>query len=468
MLRVFCGAALVSGCAAWTAGFGQRNVDPSPAELRTNGIFLGGYGALGFRGPANGVNDPIEAQAFYISSGGQQYAHVVIDVVGMGNRLSAQIRQQTSQRTGIPENNIMVGSTHTHCGPDFQGIWAGVTPTYRQFVVDGAVNALVEAFTTAVDAELRVSTVSPGNDINRNRRGWGWVINTTSTLDVLARSNGRRIGTVINFAAHPVTLGANVLQASGDYIGYARQAMRALTGAQVVFVTGPIGDVSPGPSTGTGFERSRTFGVRVADLCWSSMQAGQRTVSEGLVVRTDRYPQVVTNSVFLLAWFAGILAPYYNMEELPGGIGITTSVNYIKLGQEAEAVTFPGESLTRNAEVIQNSMASVNFFFGLTQDSLGYLVPTDEWQTGRNGNYEEGVSMDRLAGDGARDRLLALMRMSTEERAAVEVRATNVTGAGSAAKKRIMEILGKERLSDMTVLELLYKLRDGSIQAEDW
>jgi len=36
-------------------------------------------------------------------------------------------------------------------------------------------------------------------------------------------------------------------------------------------------------------------------------------------------------------------------------------------------------------------------FFGLTYDTLGYLVPPDEWMTGRNNNYEESVSLGRAA-----------------------------------------------------------------------
>jgi hypothetical protein len=38
---------------------------------------------------------------------------------------------------------------------------------------------------------------------------------------------------------------------------------------------------------------------------------------------------------------------------------------------------------------------------GNTGDALGYFIPGDEWQTGKNNNYEESVSMGKTAGDNA-------------------------------------------------------------------
>eukprot|EP00343_Euplotes_focardii_P008596 CAMPEP_0205825696 /NCGR_PEP_ID=MMETSP0206-20130828/26196_1 /ASSEMBLY_ACC=CAM_ASM_000279 /TAXON_ID=36767 /ORGANISM="Euplotes focardii, Strain TN1" /LENGTH=476 /DNA_ID=CAMNT_0053124959 /DNA_START=69 /DNA_END=1500 /DNA_ORIENTATION=+ len=473
-------------------GFGMRNVDPSPEELATNRIFLGGYGALGIRGAATGVNDPIEAQAFYIESEGVAYAHVVLDVVGMGNKVSSAIREAAALRTGMPATSIMVGSTHTHCGPDFQGLWAGVTESYQKFVVDRSVEAIVEAYSSKQEAELFVSSTTPnGGNYNRNRRAWGWAINTTSVLDVRAVRDGSRLGVVVNFAAHPVTLGMSVREASGDYIGFAREYTRDVTGGQVVFVTGAIGDVSPGASTGSGFERARSFGKRIAELTISTLESDQRRVSPGLTVLVDSYKQTVTNPVIILAWLAGLMDAYYTMEVVGDQLSVETSVNYVRLGNEAEAVTFPGESLSRNAEPLQTTLLSkgVAFLFGLTQDSLGYLVPTDEWQTGRNNDYEETVSMDRLAGDQARDRLFALIRAgrgetaagATEERRTgrAEARAsahgptsTSKTGAldlsSPLVRQRIRDLLGKSNSAPLAS-ELLARLSaEGHLTIEDF
>jgi CRISPR/Cas system-associated protein Csm6 len=48
--------------------------------------------------------------------------------------------------------------------------------------------------------------------------------------------------------------------------------------------------------------------------------------------------------------------------------------------------------------------------WGLVQDSLGYFVPTDEWMSGRNNDYEESVATSESAGDRLRDILLSLVQ----------------------------------------------------------
>lgn len=40
-------------------------------------------------------------------------------------------------------------------------------------------------------------------------------------------------------------------------------------------------------------------------------------------------------------------------------------------------------------------------FLGLTTDTLGYFVKSDEWMMGHNDNYEESVSLGETAGDNA-------------------------------------------------------------------
>lgn len=407
---------LLSPVLGWEAGFAMRNLSPSPEELANNDIYLGGFGALGFRngnlGFARGVHDDIEAQAFYLGSEGRGYAHVVVDSTGMGDRLITDIRNGAHLVTGIPEANILVSSTHTHCGPDLQGLWGGVPDGYRKLIVERSIEAIFDAWRGRVPANLFVSADIPGEGYNRNRRGWEWAINTTTVLDVRDSQTDVRIGTIVNFAAHPVTLGGRILELSGDYVGFVKEHVRAFTDAPVVYVMGPIGDVSPGSSEGSDFDRARSYGQRIGDVAIEALRGEQMRVSEGLTVRTEVYQQATTNLYFLGAFYLGLLSDYYSMVELPdGSLGITTSVGYLSFGEQIEAVTFPGEALTRNAEPIVEALsAPFALLFGLTQDTLGYLVPSDEWNTGRNNNYEESISMDENAGDGVRDRLLLLMR----------------------------------------------------------
>lgn len=75
-----------------------------------------------------------------------------------------------------------------------------------------------------------------------------------------------------------------------------------------------------------------------------------------------------------------------------------------------QGLAVPGEVLTRLALPLKESLPGPHrLFLGLTNDTLGYFLPTDEWMSGRNGNYEESVSPGPEAGPTLRAALQALV-----------------------------------------------------------
>ena len=89
---------LLGPTAAWEGAIVAVDISPSAEQVATNAVYLGGYGALGFRdgltlGFARGVADPIYARALFVEDGaGQAAAIVVLDAVGVpyvSNRTNA-------------------------------------------------------------------------------------------------------------------------------------------------------------------------------------------------------------------------------------------------------------------------------------------------------------------------------------------------------------------------------------------
>ena len=75
-----------------------------------------------------------------------------------------------------------------------------------------------------------------------------------------------------------------------------------------------------------------------------------------------------------------------------------------------QLAAFPGESLTRNGlEVKQAMTAPHRMVLGLTGDALGYFIPSDEWMTGKNDDYEESISLGMTVGDTSRDAMAAMI-----------------------------------------------------------
>jgi hypothetical protein len=174
-------------------------------------------------------------------------------------------------------------------------------------------------------------------------------------------------------------------------------------GAPVLYFNGVVGDCSPGAPGG--FDGAKTYGESVAAAAIKALDT-KTPVSGDLVVERTQFEQVVTNTAFQGALQLGFLQDY---DTIGSGatLGIATQVTYFRLGQQVQGVAFPGESLTHNGLAIKQPMKTRSkLFLGLTTDTLGYFVPSDEWQTGRNGNYEEGVSVDKGVGDRARDMLV--------------------------------------------------------------
>ena len=108
------------------------------------------------------------------------------------------IRDGVTAATGVARGNIYVGATHTHAGPDLQGLWGGVTAEYKQVVVDGTIAAIVEAYGRQQASRL---FVSKGTGQANNRRDWGYTDDELTVLDVISTSTDQRTGTVIQFAA---------------------------------------------------------------------------------------------------------------------------------------------------------------------------------------------------------------------------------------------------------------------------
>jgi hypothetical protein len=91
-------------------------------------------------------------------------------------------------------------------------------------------------------------------------------------------------------------------------------------------------------------------------------------------------------------------------------LGVSTEIGRVRIGEALQGVAAPGEVLSRLALPLRASMPGPHrLFLGLTNDTLGYFLPADEWMTGRNNSYEESVSLGPEAGPALAAALQALI-----------------------------------------------------------
>ena len=313
--------------AGWEGAIVAVDISPSAEQVATNAIYLGGYGALGFRdgltlGFARGVADPIYARALFVEDGaGQAAAIVVLDAVGLGNVVRDEIRSGVAAALpSLPPERVFVAASHTHCGPDLQGMWGGVPGSYRATAVQGAVDAVRWAAGNRTAVDLLVSSLTDPETaaLLNNRRGWGYTQNTSAVLALRAVATGETTGVLVNWGAHPTTLGRSVLELSADFGGYLCRALEAeFPGATALWLNGALGDVTA-VASGGGFDRPRSYGEAAAAVAAAAVRSGQTVVGPGLAGRVAAFDEPIENIAFVAAWALGVLDGYYEMTDEPG------------------------------------------------------------------------------------------------------------------------------------------------------
>jgi hypothetical protein len=385
--------------AGWQAGAAKVDITPSNAEISGGGIWLGGYGSCaGGTRRATGGNDRIHARAAVLSDGTTKVAHVIVDTVGVSNRRIKAIQAKVNTATGIPAANVLVGATHTHSAPDMQGLWCGVTSSYKSFFDTQVAQAVINAHAALQPATLHASATTL-TGMQNNRRGWGFT--DTDLVTVQARSaGGTPIATLVEYAAHATCLGSSNTLITRDWPGGTQDRVEARGGGVALVNTGDQGDVSP-VNCG-GFAGATTYGTAVGNAAYDSLVSAT-SVSTPVVYRRVNRDITVTNGLFLTAFAFGWHD--YDLKWCGTQRCINTDVAYLRLGPNAacqvQAGVVPGEALTRTGQDVKSSLrAPAKLVLGLTHNTLGYAVKSDEWEAAPNGSgYEESVSPTRTFGD---------------------------------------------------------------------
>ena len=407
----------------FTVGVAALSISPLPQHLEGR-LYLGGYG--GYQGrPAQGVHDDLFARALVLGDGETTVALVVLDLVGMTNRHIARIRGVVARRLAIPEGAVLVACTHSHASPDLQGLWGGVSPEYAAHLRRQAVRAALQAAADRRAASLHAASArAKGRAVNR--RGWP---HTDDIMTVLqARDGGKSaIATLVNFAAHPTVTQEENVHISRDFPGALVDSLESHDGGVALFVNADQGDANPTASGG--FTEMESYGQGLAHFSARALKktseleppitvASRRLdvplanprlrLPPGLILRGMLAGVRGLAGLGTLRWLAGryarkerafVFAGLGLMAEHPvfvrgGAPFLRTRISRLRIGGGLDALAAPGEVLTRLGLPLRKRLAApATMFLGLTNDTLGYFVPKDEWMSGRNESYEETVSL---------------------------------------------------------------------------
>ncbi|MCK4401241.1 hypothetical protein KAW08_02910 [bacterium] len=100
---------------------GAATVDITPGKS----MFLFGYPHV--ERYSKGTHDPLYASALVLDNGHTQIVFCAIDIIFIGKDQAKEVRELVNQKTGIPEENIMISASRR-----FKIIFCGFSRIYKR------------------------------------------------------------------------------------------------------------------------------------------------------------------------------------------------------------------------------------------------------------------------------------------------------------------------------------------------
>ena len=231
------------------AGVSKRDISPQKP------MFLLGYPHV----PriSTGTHDPLFASALYMHDGSNGILLVAVDVLMLSSDTVHQCRVHIGQATGLPAENILISTTHTHSAPVTIELLAfrsdpvvpPVDPEYLEFVCQGMIGAATEAYSQAVPASAAVTTAN-ARGVGGNRHHLdGPSDPEVGVLYVREKETRNPIALNMVYSMHPTVLHEDNKLVSGDFPAMCRQYLQQAEilgpDCPVLYHTGPEGNQSP-------------------------------------------------------------------------------------------------------------------------------------------------------------------------------------------------------------------------------
>ena len=379
-------------------------------------------------GRADGVDEPLLAQALVLDDGSRRVALVATDLLWMPRHVAEAARRRIAALTGIPAEAVLLNASHNHSAPvllEPDSVRAAV----RTEGLDGYAAALPDRLAGAVyGANVRRQPAAigagvgraPGVSVNRvdPRRS---VDDTVTVLRVDGEDGVMAV--VVGFACHGTCVGGQTLRWNADFPHALRAAVeRVHPGIECLFFQACAGDLAPldywfgneaavrhgypardrvggalaaevrrvMPTIWTAGEpelavESRVVPLRRRHLPWSDAdldRVERRLAAESEPAFPEVWPEELHTATsaqrFPLHYQRGALAMYRDMRRRQDA-PVQAEVQALAIGDIAivgtgfELFSGPGRA------VRERSPFRTTLVLGYSNDYLGYLPPTEDF-----------------------------------------------------------------------------------------
>ena len=364
------------------------------------GLAMCGYAAR--TRPAQGSHDPLSVRALAVGD----TALAVADVIGLERDFCRRVRSGCV----LPDDNVLLCALHNHGGPP------SMAGRLAQSPADGFMQQLEATCIAAIDqavAARRQSTLTFGAgadpQVACNRRRVDGPTDPSLPVLRVRDAAGQICAVLVNYACHPVVLGADNLLWTADYPHFVRRDIEAEhPGATAIFVTGCAGDANLGHSAkssislaaqkGRDYATAATVGARIAAAALAAPERplGDKARAKTAEVKLHLHRRETSPAATLAARWKSeqACADPAHAAALQVWIDWAATVAQRPLRPLHERVTalrwgglpvigLPGEIFAATGLALRaTGLGAEAVLAGFADDNPGYIPPEEEYQFG--------------------------------------------------------------------------------------
>lgn len=441
--------------AKWSIGYANASIQTGK-ELE-GGHNVGGSLAIGNKFATN-IMDDQKVRTIAVSDGRGITIFACIDTYGLSSTDVRGIRADfaaEAEKLGLDINAVNISALHQHSCVDTFGLNGnlvnalftssirnllglelpnGQNKEFMANLYEVTVDSMLAAVEDMREGELYYGTGDATKYIRDKRAPY--VFDTDLHRLRFVPDDGTEETWLLNAPIHCVGYGAGGTEITGDYPYFMEKYINENAKANVFYILGaelamtseydnlPEVDTNSAPykEQGEGYARLALFGEELARLAMSI--DNDKAVAPIFNIRLTETYVPVENSILRIAAKGGLLINQFVKNN--GTYEAVTEVGYCEFGTDLAVALIPGElapeiaygGVDSSAETWDGDEWNYTSFadaaadrkllvFGVTNDQIGYLLPSNEWHSYLTEN-EEIVSTGRMAGAYVTDAYLTL------------------------------------------------------------
>lgn len=380
-------------------GYASCNV--MPEDLCQKSYWMAGY-SIGNK--IKGVLDELTISAMYLDTpGGEGIVYVCCDLIGMTRADVNTIRHSLDsfcEKCGC--KFIMISCSHTHAGIDTVGYWgqlpkSGRNPKYMTLIGGAIKYVCFSAYKNRKEGTLYRGDVHAPEYISDWREPY--FLDDRLTRIRFVPDDGSAETWLINYSAHPNTLGGKNNLVSADYPGFMRERIKESEDVNVLFTAGAIGSIDlKFEGAEDNLDRATKGGRALGELAIAI--TNDEKLSGNITIINQEFIYPGDNTVLCLMDSLGVIKTVKCPCDSDSGIALISEMTYVNIGT-FNMLAVPGEifpelvweggyadaehSTTGDGPEINPIPLSKILgddrlvIFGVTDDMTGYVVAPNDF-----------------------------------------------------------------------------------------